>query len=127
MAVWVRGVNIVWPPPLSPLLVPSLHHPLITTLAPPIDPCHTPQTFTSYKVATMTSNNLVVADTPEAVDTFRMIALCGALKLEVLGMKGRGRSAYSIIKQEYGLRGNKQSVLDQFTAIKQQAKQERSQ
>ena len=75
----------------------------------------------------MQDNNLVVADTPEAVDMFRMIALCGALKLEVLGMKGRGRSAYSIIKQEYGLRGNKQSVLDQFTAIKQQAKQERSQ
>jgi len=69
----------------------------------------------------MTSNNLVVADTPEAVDTFRMIALCGALKLELLGMKGRGRSAYSIIKQEYGLRGNKQSVLDQFTALKNDA------
>ena len=41
-----------------------------------------------------------------------------ALKLELLGMKGRGRSAYSVIKSEYGLKGNKQSVYDQFKAIR---------
>jgi hypothetical protein len=42
-----------------------------------------------------------------------------------LGMKSRGPSAYAIIKREYGLRGNKQSVFDQFKAIKDQAKRER--
>ena len=74
----------------------------------------------------MTSSNLVVADTPDAIEMYRMIALCGALKLELLGMKSRGRSAYSIIKQEYGLRGNRQSVYNQFVAVKNQAKQERA-
>ena len=44
-----------------------------------------------------------------------------ALKLELLGMKGRGRSAYSVIKSEYGLKGNKQSVYDQFKAIRLEA------
>ena len=73
------------------------------------------------------TNELLVADTPESIDMFRMIALCGALKLELLGMKSRGPSAYAIIKREYGLRGNKQSVFDQFKAIKDQAKQERQQ
>ena len=70
-------------------------------------------------------NQIIVADTPESVDMFRMIALCGALKLELLGMKSRGPSAYAIIKREYGLRGNRQSVFDQFKAIKDQAKRER--
>ena len=52
-----------------------------------------------------------VYDTPEAIDLFRMRALRGALKMEIFGMKRRGQSAYSIIKQEFGLKGNKQSVL----------------
>jgi len=73
------------------------------------------------------NDTLLVADTPESVDMFRMIALCGALKLELLGMKSRGPSAYAIIKREYGLRGNKQSVFDQFKAIKDRAKKERQQ
>jgi|TARA_R110000824_G_scaffold239078_1_gene427833 hypothetical protein len=71
------------------------------------------------------TNEQLVADTPESINMFRMIALCGALKLELLGMKSRGPSAYAIIKREYGLRGNKQSVFDQFKAIKEQAKLDR--
>jgi hypothetical protein len=43
-----------------------------------------------------------------------MSVLEKALRLELLGMKSRGRSAYSIIKSEFGLKGNKQSVYDQF-------------
>ena len=35
-----------------------------------------------------------------------------ALVLEMQGMKRRGRSAYSIIKEEFGLKGNRQKVLD---------------
>lgn len=49
--------------------------------------------------------------TPEQ---FRLLALRGALKLELLGMKRRGRSAYVIAKEQYGLRGSRQSVLDQL-------------
>ena len=58
-----------------------------------------------------------VLDTPEAINLFRMRALRGALKMEIFGMKRRGQSAYSIIKQEFGLKGNKQSVLEQFEKL----------
>ena len=40
-----------------------------------------------------------------------------ALKLEIYGMKTRGRSAYVLIKEMYGLEGSKQKVLEQFTRI----------
>jgi len=49
----------------------------------------------------------------------RIAVLVGALKLEVLGMKRRGRSAYAIVKDEFGLRGNKRRVLEQLTDIKE--------
>ena len=55
--------------------------------------------------------------TPEQIDAARLITLRGALKLELLGMKRRGRSAYAIIKDEFGLKGNKQSVYNQFDQI----------
>ena len=46
---------------------------------------------------------------------YRLLALKHALKLEILGMKrSRGPSAYTIIKREFGFRGNKRKVLDQF-------------
>ena len=57
---------------------------------------------------------MIVADTPEAIDRFRLVALKGALKMETLGMKRRGQSAYSIVKQEFGFKGNKASVLKQL-------------
>ena len=56
----------------------------------------------------------IVADTPEAIDRFRLVALKGALKMEVLGMTRRGQSVYSIVKQEFGFKGNKASVLKQL-------------
>jgi hypothetical protein len=59
-------------------------------------------------------NHTVTADTPEKIALFRLITLKGALKLEVLGMARRGRSVYSIVKEEYGFKGNKKSVLKQL-------------
>ena len=56
--------------------------------------------------------------TGDNIDLFRMSVLEKALKMELLGMKGRGRSAYSVIKSEFGLKGNRQSVYDQFKAIR---------
>ena len=45
----------------------------------------------------------------------RLAILKGALKLECSGMKrSRTPTVYSLIKKEFGFRGNKQSVLDQF-------------
>ena len=58
------------------------------------------------------------AITGENIDLFRLSILEKALKLELLGMKGRGRSAYSVIKSEFGLKGNRQSVYDQFVAYR---------
>lgn len=48
------------------------------------------------------------------IDLFRMCVLRNALKLEIKGMKRRGRSAYTIIKSEFGLKGSRESVLKQF-------------
>ena len=52
------------------------------------------------------------------INHFRYVVLRAALKLEIAGMKrSRSPSAYSIIKREFGLRGNRQSVLDQFSTL----------
>jgi len=61
-------------------------------------------------------NKIMVLDTPQAIDGFRTRMLRSALKLEVLGMSRKGQSVYSIVKQEFGFKGNKQQVLDQLLA-----------
>ncbi len=55
-----------------------------------------------------------IYDTPEKIDSYRLKVLRGALKLEILGMKRRGPSAYSIIKKEFGFKGSKVKVLEQL-------------
>lgn len=60
----------------------------------------------------------MVLDTPELIEGFRLLQLRSALKLELVGMKmWRGGSAYSRIKQEFKLKGNKQEVFDQFEEL----------
>jgi len=56
----------------------------------------------------------IIIDTEEGIKGYRILALRSALKLEVLGMKRRGQSVYSIVKQEFGFKGNKKKVLDQL-------------
>ena len=56
----------------------------------------------------------MIIDTPDQIELFRLCALSGALKLEVLGMTRRGRSVYSIVKQELGFTGSKKRVLEQL-------------
>ena len=63
--------------------------------------------------------------TGDNIDLYRMSVLEKALRLELLGMKGRGRSAYSVIKSEFGLKGNRQSVYDQFKAMVADAREEK--
>lgn len=46
----------------------------------------------------------------------QLLAWKHALRLEILGMHRRGRSVYSIIKQELGFKGTKQRVLEQLLA-----------
>jgi len=60
----------------------------------------------------------MILDTPKQIDTYRLLTLRQALKLEILGLKmSRGASAYSIIKKELGLKGNKQSVFNQLSTM----------
>lgn len=54
---------------------------------------------------------------PSKINLFAMISQRQALKLEMYGMKSRGRSAYALIKETYNLKGSKQRVYEQFTAL----------
>jgi hypothetical protein len=55
--------------------------------------------------------------TGENIGRYREKVLLSALKLEILGLKRRGPSAYSIIKREFHLKGSRQSVYDQLKLI----------
>ena len=65
---------------------------------------------------------MIALDTPEQIEMYRLLSLRSALKLECLGMSRRGQSAYSIIKAEYGFKGNKKSVLEQMEKIIEEVK-----
>ena len=71
-------------------------------------------------------NEGFVAYTKENINLFRLLSLRGALKLEIAGLKRRGRSVYSIIKEEFGLTGNKNSVLADLEQLIAQKKDEKS-
>ena len=71
---------------------------------------------------------MIIADTPQKIDLYRMHVLHKMLKLEMLGIKmskSRQPSAYSVIKKEYGLKGSRQKVYDAFEEIKNKIKQYR--
>lgn len=55
--------------------------------------------------------------TGNQISSFRLKVLSSALRLECLGMKRGGKSAYSIVKQEFGFKGNKIEVLDQLEKL----------
>lgn len=61
-------------------------------------------------------------DSPEGIAFARMLALKGALRLETLGLTRRGRSVYSIVKEEFGLKGSKQKVYAQFVELVEDVK-----
>lgn len=67
---------------------------------------------------------MMIADTPYKIDLYALLSLRAALRLEVVGLKGRGKSAYSIAKQELGVKGNKQKVLDQVNQMIQSMKEQ---
>jgi len=55
-----------------------------------------------------------VIDTPEGIQAYRVLALKNALAMETMGLKRRGRSVYSIVKEEFGFKGSKKKVLEQL-------------
>ena len=66
-----------------------------------------------------------IIDKPEDIDLYSIVTKRSALALEMKGMKRRGRSAYSIIKEEFGLKGSKQKVFEQLTEIIEAIKEHR--
>lgn len=60
----------------------------------------------------------ILAEGPEQTHRFRLRTLRMGLQAELQGMRlTRGRSCYSIIKKEFGLKGNKEKVLREFTKL----------
>ena len=55
-----------------------------------------------------------VYDTAASIHLYRLKALRGALKLEILGMRKKGRSVYALVKEEFGFKGGKAKVLKQL-------------
>jgi hypothetical protein len=50
------------------------------------------------------SDKAIIIDTPEQIDLYRLAVLKQALRLEAFGMKGRGRSAFAVVKELTGLK-----------------------
>jgi hypothetical protein len=65
---------------------------------------------------------------PDEIALFRLCTLRTMLKLEIRGMTrtrtAYKRTAYAILKEELGLKGNKEKVLEQVIAIIEQRKKE---
>ena len=59
----------------------------------------------------------MIIDNPNHIELYQMLVQKQALKLEIYGLKTRGRSAYALINEIYELKGSKQKVLEQFTKI----------
>ena len=53
----------------------------------------------------------VVLNTEEQIRFYQLASLKARLKIEMKGLKFRGRTAYSLAKQLYGLKGNRDAVL----------------
>ena len=69
---------------------------------------------------------MMIADTPEKIALYRMHVLEKMLRLEILGIKMtryHQPTAYSVIKKEYNLKGNKQKVYDTFKEMIETIKQ----
>ena len=61
-------------------------------------------------------------DNPEQIEMARYLTMRAGLQLEVKGMRlTRGVSCYKIVKDTFGLKGNKQKVLDQFEDLLREA------
>ena len=70
---------------------------------------------------------MIIADTPQKIELYRMHVLEKMLKLEMLGIKmnkGGQPTAYSAIKKEYNLKGSRQKVYDTMTEIINTIKQQ---
>jgi len=63
------------------------------------------------------TNQATVLEGPEQTRGAQLIAQRAALRLELIGLRRRGRSMFSIIKEAHGFKGSKQKVYEQFNAF----------
>ena len=70
----------------------------------------------------MTQDKTIVITGADKIRVARLITLKHALSLEIKGLGRHGRSVYSIVKEEFGLKGNKQKVYDQFVELVEKEK-----
>jgi hypothetical protein len=58
----------------------------------------------------------MVITKPHEIQLFRLLTLRAGLRLEIRGLRvSKGRSCFAIIKQEFGLKGSREEVLEQFS------------
>ena len=67
----------------------------------------------------------MIAENKYQIQLYSMLALRARLRLELVGLKGRGRTAYSLLKEELGIKGNRQEVLDKVNEIIQVMKEQK--
>jgi hypothetical protein len=60
---------------------------------------------------------MTMVDTPDGIEAFRLLAIKGRLSIELKGLKFKGGSTFAYVKREFGFKGNKQSVYDQYVAM----------
>lgn len=70
----------------------------------------------------VTQNGIVSTGT--SIPFVTKLAQKHALALEMKGLKRHGRSMYSLVKEFYGLKGNKQKVYDQFSKLVEEQRAE---
>jgi len=60
----------------------------------------------------------MVITKPHEIQLFRLLTLRAGLRLEIRGLRvSKGRSCFAIIKQEFGLTGSREEVLEQFNEM----------
>lgn len=68
----------------------------------------------------------IIVETPTGPRFVRLLALRGALTLELKGMRrSHGRSVYAIVKSEFGFKGSKAKVLAQLERMIEQIQEAR--
>ena len=60
-----------------------------------------------------------VITNPDHIAQMRLLTLRQALRLEMMGMKRGGKSAYAILKAE-GFKGTRQEIFDQLSELRTQ-------
>ena len=58
---------------------------------------------------------MTILTQPGTIEAARLLALRQMLRLELAGMRRKGRTAYAILRSEFGLRGSRESVFAQLT------------